>query len=71
MNLLDRLSGYDAQAMDKILFDLVVLITAASWLWAVVNRYDAAQLAVIGGTVGLGVWGNLRQATQATPPGGP
>jgi len=52
---------YSSQHADTILFDLLVLVTICTWVFAVLRGFDAARLAVIGVSVGIGVWGHLRQ----------
>jgi hypothetical protein len=52
---------YSAESIDVILLDVALAASTFTWVWAVLAGFDAARLAVIGGTVFLGVVGNVGQ----------
>jgi hypothetical protein len=47
--------------LDGVIFDLIALIAAGAYIYAVMHNFDERRLLVIGATVGLGIWGNLKQ----------
>lgn len=48
------------QIKQVTLFEIVVLAITYCYVYAVLNRYGADQLAVIGGTVGVSLWGRVK-----------
>lgn len=42
------------------LFEVAVVTVLFCLVWAVVHRFNAEQLAVIGGTVGGALWGRIK-----------
>ena len=55
------IAWYPADLVDAILFDLCVLVTLTVFAFGAFTGKPTDWMAVTGGTVGLGIWPNLRK----------
>lgn len=55
---------YPSALIDEVLFDAIAAGTFGLFMWGALTGKPVAWLAVVGGSVGLGIWPNLRRRAQ-------